>query len=314
VYPTRSLPAFVAPLLLAFAVLGYLVGYRHAPTVSKAASGETTLILSEASVLLEYPSDWRRVASAPAVPGLAITHPVALAPGGNAARAGLLSGQLPAGEAGPLPARFVSPLRGLPRTDVLDFLGGQAYRYSMLRIPGYDRVLNLFVIPNPGSGSTALACYAAKPFASELQKCEQIVAKLTLVGQSQYDLNPDARYAQGLSTLIGALDRERLLLRREMRQRGTPAAVGSLAGTLAERLAGTARSLSALEQPLAAGAAQAALVGSILEARDTYSALAGAATSESLDAYNLALGKVDRAEAGVDTALTGFALLGYSHL
>jgi hypothetical protein len=71
--------------------------------------------------------------------------------------------------------------------------------------------------------------------------------------------------------------------------------------------------LGTLEPPLAAGPAQAALAGAMSRARDTYRALAAAATAESLASYDAARGQVDAAEAGVDAALESFALLGYNH-
>jgi hypothetical protein len=49
-----------------------------------------------------------------------------------------------------------------------------------------------------------------------------------------------------------------------------------------------------------------------LRARDTYRALAAASTAENQASYDAALERVNAAETGVDTALEGFALLGYS--
>jgi hypothetical protein len=112
--------------------------------------------------------------------------------------------------------------------------------------------------------------------------------------------------------LIEGLNGERLKLRREMRTRATPAAVGSLATALADRFAAAAASLAALESPPAAGSTQAALASSIVRARDAYRTLAAASTANDMAGSGAALKQVDAAEADVDTALEGFALLGYS--
>ena len=265
-------------LLFVVAIIGYLAGYHRAPAASGAASAETTRIASGAS-----------------------------------APAGLLSGQLPAGEASPLPGRFLALARGIPYVEVMNLLDVQAYRYSRLSLPGYDRILDLYVIPNSGGNATALACYASNGFSAYLSQCEQIVAKLTPVGQSQYDLTPNTPYARRLGALIEALDRERLRLRSEIRRAAAPAAVGRLATALAGRFATAAASLAALEPPLAAGPAQAALASAILRGRDTYRTLAAAGTAGSLASYDAARRQVDDAEAGVDAGLESFALLGYNH-
>jgi hypothetical protein len=300
-------------VLVAVAVLGYAAGHRRAPAAHPVAHRETTRSVSGANILLEYPAGWRPVTTVPAIPGLSLAHPLSLAPGGHAARAGLLSGQLPAGEPSPLPARLLALLRGTPQTEVVNLIDGQAFRYTQLNLPGYAGTLDLYVMPYAGKSPTALACYAEEGFSSYLSQCEQIVAGLTPVGQSStYDLTPDTGYALRLGALIEGLNTERLTLRREMRAHSTPTAVSKSAIALAGRFATVAASLAVLESPPVAGAAQTALASAILKARDTYTALAAASTAKDRAGYDAALAQVDAAEAGVDTALEDFALLGYN--
>ncbi len=312
-YRRRRVPLLAIPLLLVVAIAGYLVGYRHAPASPAAGPQTTSRIASGADVLIEYPSSWQHISSAPAIPGLALTRELALAADGTHTQAGLISGQLPAGEPSPLPAAFRQGLRAVPTTELLDFLGGQAYKYSRLKIAGYPstQTLNLYVIPNPGNGPTAIGCYAAQAYAAVLSECEQIIAKVTLVGQSQFDLTPDPKYARQLGTLIRTLDSERLQLRLRMRASKSPTALGALAKTLAAKLAAAAAGLSPLEPPIAAGGAQAALGSAFLTAQSAYEALGLSAHEERAGSYAPDLRRVERAEAGVDTALESFALLGY---
>jgi hypothetical protein len=204
-------------------------------------------------------------------------------------------------------------MRGIPHTEVANLLNVQAYNYSHMSISGYDRILDIYVVPKQGDNPTALACYASNGFSTYMPQCEQIVAKLTLVGQSASDLSPDADYARRLAGLVGVLDRERLRLRRAMRRGLTPAAAARLATALAGQFATASASLAALEPPLVAGSAQAALEGATLHARDTYRTLAAAGAAGSVASYDAARGQVDAAEAGVDAALESFALLGYNH-
>jgi hypothetical protein len=199
----------------------------------------------------------------------------------------------------------------LPHTGVVDLLGVQAYSYSHVRLLAYDRLLDLYVIPSATGAPTAIACYASPGSASYLHGCEQIVATLTPVGHSGYDLNPSASYSGRLGAVIGALDGERVILRRQMGALRTPSPVGELATTLADRFATAAAAIRALRPPPAAAAAQASLLAAIERAGESYRALAAAASGGG--GVVAAEAHVGSSEAGVDSALETFALLGYKH-
>jgi hypothetical protein len=306
----RKLPPVVIPVLLAIAIAAYLIGSHGSstppPVASLAVSGKETRIAAGSSVLLEYPAGWRTAGPAPTIPGLAVAHPLLLAPGGDSAHAGLLTGQLPAGQPSPLPASFLALLHAIPLAEVVGLENLQAYRYS--NITGYQRALDIYVIPAVGGSSTALICYAASGYAGYLQQCEQIVAKVALVSQTSDDLSPNAAYASQLSELIAGLEWERMRLRAQMPKQ--PTMLASLATTLAKRFAGAAVSVTALEPPVPASAAQAVLASALLRARAAYAAFATAAK----EALSLSgpEARVNEAEAGVDAALENFALLGYT--
>lgn len=308
--PDRGLLTVAVLVLVGVAILGYVAGHGR----SASASGVQVRPAFAGSVLLEYSTGWRPAAAAPEIPGLPIARPVVYAPDGDAARAGLISGQLAGGQPAPLPASFLARLRGLPDTEVVDFVETEGYRYSHVSLPGFDRTLTIYAIPSPGGNPTVLACYASAAFAAEMRTCEATATTLSLAGQQHsYNLTPEPAYATQVSGLIGALDRQRVLLRQEMSRRATLATVQQLATRLADDLAGAAASLSALEAPPAAGQAQAALSGAILQARDAYAALGAAAQAGVLESYEAAQKQVYEAEADIGTALQSFALLGYSH-
>lgn len=301
----------VIPVLLVVAIAAYLIGSHResapsSPTGSGAPAGETR-IASGSSVILEYPAGWQTSAAIPALTGLPIEHPLLLAPGGRASQAGLLSGQLPAGQPSPLPTSFVALMRVVPRTEVVSLGNVEAYRYS--GITGYQRTLDVYVVPAAGANATALVCYAASGAASYLQQCRQIVAKATVVTQSSSSLSPNAAYSSQLSGLIGSLDKERVGLRAQMRAQ--PETVATLATKLAAGFARASAAVAALEPPLPASAAQAALASSLQHAHDAYTALAVAAGEPV--GYASAEPQVNAAEAAVNAALENFALLGYQH-
>jgi hypothetical protein len=308
--PRRRLPRVVIPVLVVVAIAGYLLGIHRGSTSSITATGALR-VASGTNLLVEYPSGWQTAASAPRLAGLKIAGSHVLAPAGNSTTAGLISGQLPAGEAGPLPAAFLALVHGKPHVEVVNLEHVQAYRFSQLS--GYERTLDVYVIPTVGGTPTVLVCYAASGSSSFLQQCEQIVATVTLVGETSFDLSPNASYAGQLEKLIGKLQEERLRLRREIRASTVPARLSSLASTLAARFAGASTSLVSLEPPQAATAAQAELTTALMSAHAAYVTLSTAAAAEDSAAYSEAEQKVSTAEAGVDAALQNFALLGYNH-
>ena len=237
-----------------------------------------------------------------------------LVPREQPAGAGLLSGVLQLAGSSPLPASLLSVQHGVPHTEVVNLVSAQAFRYRHLSVPGYEGAVDLYVVPTPNDGATAMACYAREGLESQsyLSQCEQIVASLTLVGQSTSDLTPDALYAHKLSGLINALDQERASLRMRLSRSTAASSVAGAAESLASRFAATSTSLATLEPPTVVGSAQVGLAHSLLSASIAYRALAGAAQAESLPSYQRARQRVQAAETGVDSALESFALLGYS--
>jgi len=306
------MPLLALPFLAAAALLGYVAGYRPLPASSGAAFGAQTRTASVGKVLLEYPASWR-VAAPGSVPGLALRGPVTLALGGASGKGGLIVGELPTGEPMPLPASLLSHLSGTPRAEVVNLTGGQAYSYSGLSVRGSAMTFDLFVVPGQGGTyDTALACYGTAGSA-ELRQCGLIVAKVWLVSEARYKLAPEAGYAQALAGVLDTLQRERTALRKALSQHPKQAAAAHLAATLAERFSTAVNDLDALKPPKAASAAASALASALVSSHDAYAALATAISQGSRAGYTTALGRVDAGEASVNTALQGFALLGYSN-
>ena len=305
---SRGASTLLATAVIGIAIIGYVVGHGR----SQGAPAEKVLSASAGNVLLTYPATWRAATAAPEIKGLAIAHPLVLAPGGDAAQAGLVAGALGGGEAAPLPRPLIALMRALPETAVVDLLGSQAYRYAHVKLTGFERDLTLYAIPNPGGEETVLACYAAASVTADLRTCEHIVASLTLLGQSQtYDLTPNPSYARELSAAVAALDQQRASLRREMAAKATTATARAAATRLSAAYASAATSVSKLEPPSAAAAAQTTLTSSILRASTAYKVFATAVAEESTTGLIVARKQIDEAETGVQGALEVFALLGY---
>lgn len=309
--PGRVVHPLLVIALVLVAVAGYLAGSRHG---TAHAAGEEppsqARELSSSGLLLEYPISWQQAATPTSIPGLTLTRPVMLAPHGTPA-AGLLTGQLPAGEAGPLPASFLAQLHGLPHVEVVDLVSTQAYRYSSLGVPGFAGALDLYVIPAEGGGARVMACFAPQQLTPAGQQCERIVSGVALTGAPTATLTPEPIYAKALSTVVASLDTERARARREMSNSDTAGAVAVAASSLATRLSSAAASLASLQAPQLAAPAGVALADALRRAGESYSALAAAARSESLSEYAAARSAVGSAESEVDAALADFTLLGY---
>ncbi|HWG08888.1 MAG TPA: hypothetical protein VN672_07750 [Solirubrobacteraceae bacterium] len=299
------LPIEVVPVLIAVAILGYVVGHSG----GKAGSSEHKPTAG-AEAALGYPAGWRMATTAPGIPQLSIAKVIVVAPHGDAARAGLMIGGLPAGDPAPLPASFVATLPRPPLPQVVNLAETQAYKYSHLEVPGYGRELTLFVIPNPGGRAMVLACYAAAAGSTQLHTCEQSVATVTLVGQPQADqLTPEPRYAGRVSAAIAQLDRARASLK--VLHDASLAEAQRLASKLAAGYDAAAAALGTVQPPTAASSVHATLSEALARAHEGYVALAAAIGDRDRARYVAAQKRVESAEAAVDTALGGFALLGY---
>lgn len=296
------------PLFAVVAILGFLIGHRHPAPPPE----EPTHSAWMGSVLLTYPMSWRRTTASPEIARLGIEHPLVLAPSGASATAGLLTGTLRR-DPHPLPAEFLSHLRGFPRTTVVSLPETQAYRYSGLSI-GSGQLLTLYMIPKPGADPTAVACYAERSLAAYLRACEHIVASLSVAGLPQSlenILTPDPGYAHQVGESLTSVGAGRAALRREAGRPVSPRNAGRIATRQAAALAAAANRLAGLRPPPAAAQAQTSLLASLTQARLAYLALAVAAKDDSPALYSEAQGGVARAEQQVTIALRDFALIGY---
>jgi hypothetical protein len=298
----------VVPVLVAVAIVGYLVGHssgKGGSAEDRAASG--------GNVAIGYPRGWRQATIAPGIPQLSVAHVVVIAPRGAAGHAGLMLGLLPAGELAPLPKRFVATLARLPLPEIVNLVETQAYRYPRLAVPGYGRALTLSVIPNPGRRPMLLACYASPGYSSQMRACEQSVATVTTAGAPQaLQLTPEPVYAGALSNAIAPLDRLRASLKHELQPALTVSGARRLATQLAAGFAAATRALDRLYPPPPVAPAHEAVSDAVRRAHTGYLALARAVGERDASRYVAAQKEVSRAEADVDAALGSFLLLGYS--
>jgi hypothetical protein len=304
----------VAPLLLAIAVLGYLAGHGHA---SSSHAPRLAREASNGAATLTYPASWRPLAAASAqLEGLHLTHALRLGPTAAPASAGLLVGQLAGARSEPLPTAFLASLTVVPHADVVSLAGTQAYRYTKVAPAGSSRSFVLYVIPNSPTAKTVALCYALPSAVQELRGCEDIVAGLTLLypsseAQAGGDLTPDPAYAQRIAAAVARADALRVSLRAEIHAGASTAVASAAAAKLGQGLAAIAETVSTIQPPPAAGAAQTQLLEALSSSYSAYSSLATTLSGESSPAYEAAATQVQTAEAALSSALRNFALIGY---
>jgi hypothetical protein len=303
-------------LLLAVAIVAYLDGHGG----SAAAPVERSREASNAATIINYDaaSGWLPASSPASIPGLEIAQPLALGPGGDGARAGLIVGQMVDSEFGPVPPQFLAQLRAPPDTDVVDLLNTQAYRYTGLTLTGSGMDVTLYTIPTSSSSTTAIVCYAQAGSPRYLSACEQLAGTLTIAaGSPQVEvrtyqsLSPQLAFGSrigAISTQVtGLLD----TLRPQLRQGVSRAAAAGVANHLAGSLAGAVGELSTVVAPPAAARAQGSLSESLRRAHEAYAALGASLSGGDESEYNAALAQVYSAESSLSTSLKYFGLLAY---
>jgi Protein kinase domain len=307
------------PVALAAAVLAAVVGFLLGG--GSGGSGETFGNSASSGYLeLSFPSGWQRLASAPAIPGLAFSQPLALAPSSSATAGAsgqrLVAGEVPTSGPSLLPAGFTAALAGaLPRPEPVQLGTLQAYRYSGLSVRGLAGPLTLYVVPTAG-GVATIACLSSSSSSSSSSspaaQCAQIAATLKLNGTTAFGLAPSPQYAAALGRTFGALRAATAAGTAHLRAASSAAAQATAAAQLAAAYSSASSALGRLTVSPAVHSANVSLAGSLAAVGRDYAALATAARAGDEAAYaqaQRALG-ADRVRAA--SALAALGQAGYA--
>jgi hypothetical protein len=299
----------VAGLLVLLGFVGYLIGHRHTGPAPVTLSRSIT----DAGVLLEYPANWESSHLPPAYAALGdLRQELVLAPRGQSAQAGLLIGLLKGTAGGPLPPRLVAQAGSDPHAEVVSMVAGvQAYRYRHLVLNDPALHLVAYSIPTIAAHPAVALCYTTAAAARTEGECEQIVEALTPIQAEPKEVAPYGRPAGLLKAALHTLVTERNAIRLQMRASGASSRLASLARRMADVFAAARRTLRPLPRLLPRGSeAGLALIGSLSAVERAYIDLAAAASGQSAN-YPSVRGQVYAAEARLQNALNGLALLGY---
>ncbi len=305
----RFLPVALAAAVLA-AVVGFLLGG------GSGGSSETFSDSASSGYLeLSFPSGWQRLVSAPTIPGLAFSQPLALAPSSSATASAsgqrLIAGEVSASGPALLPAGFTAALAGaLPHPEPVQLGTLQAYRYTGLSVHGLAGSLTLYVVPTAG-GVATVACLSSSSSSSSssLAQCGQIAATLKLNGTTAFGLAPSAQYAAALRRTFGALRAANATSTARLRAASSASAQAAAAAQLATAYGSASSALARLTVSPAVRAVNASLAAALAATGRDYAALAAAARAGDEAAYTQAqrtLG-ADRVRAAGALAVLGQA-------
>ncbi|MFI5003420.1 MAG: serine/threonine-protein kinase [Solirubrobacterales bacterium] len=302
-------PAVLAAAVLA-AVLGFLLGG------GSGGSGEPfSHSASSGNVELSFPAGWQQLASAPTIPGLTFSQPLALAQSPSTAAASASSQRLVAGEVGAsgpslLPAAFTATLNGaLPRAKPVRLGALQAYRYSGLSVRGLTGSLTLYAVPTAG-GVATVACLSSSGSAPAVQ-CAQIAATLKLNGTTAFGLGPSQGYATALKRTFGQLRSAVDASTVRLRAASSAAAQAAAATQLAAAYSAASSALGRLTASPAVQGPNASLGGSLAAVGRDYSALAAAARVGDEAAYARAQRAIGGDRVRAANALAALRQVGY---
>jgi protein kinase-like protein len=309
----RESSALPAALVAVVAAIGAAGAFVAAGIGSGTDSVELTRSASVGMVELDFPGDWRRLARAPAIPGLHFIDPISYAPAGAPQGEALVAGRVDAGGPPLLPRGFLARLPEEPGRDDAVLLGEvPAYRYRDLRPKGFDRELTLFVSPTTRAVVT-VACMAPRPRAKKFMPiCEQSAGSLELTGEAKpFSLRPGGTYARTLQTTMKRLNRARRAGLPALRGARTNIAQAAGADQVAGAYGRAAATLAAAAHSPAARDANAAIVRAMNSAKVGWGRLAAAARLADRSGYGRARAAVGRAEDSVRAALRQLRRIGY---
>jgi hypothetical protein len=298
---------------LAAAVLAAAVGFLLGG--SSGSSGEAfSDSASAGSIELSFPAGWQRLASAPTIPGLALSQSLALAQGGGATGAStqrLVAGGVGASGPSLLPGAFATALNGaLPRPEPVRLGTLQAYRYSGLSLRGLAGSLTLYAVPT-SSGVATIACLSPSAAAPAAQ-CAQIAATLKLNGATAFGLGPSAQYASALGRTLATLHSAVDPGTARLRAASSASAQAAAAAQLAAAYGSASRALGRLSVSPAVQSVNASIAGSLAALGRDYAALATAARAGDEAAYARAQHAIGGDRARAANALAALRQAGYS--
>ena len=293
------------------AVLGFVIGGGSGGSEDE-GGGAPTVAATSADLTAKFPSDWKKLAEAPEIPGYTFTAPITEAPGGAQGGESVVVGQVKEGANNPtlLPGGFLDAL-GLdagevPPREAVRLVDNklEAYRYQNLRPRGLDQPVTLFTVPT-SAGVATVAC--VDPSAD----CESIANTLKLNAGEAFPVGPSKAYADAVGKTLGTLDKKVAAGNKQLAAADTPKQQAAAAKDLSAAYKSASASISKLEVSPADAAINQELAASLKATGNAYGKLASAASSGKDNAYKKASNQVEDAQQDVAAAMKDLETAGY---
>jgi len=295
-------------LVVVAGVVGYLLGGTGEQSSTSGLSDTAAV----GHLQLRYPPSWQFGVNLPAVPGMTLDEPLAIA--AAHASAGLTAGRA-RGASVPtlLPAAFRGQVEGpLPHGEAVMLGSLQAYRYGPLHVRGLAGAVTVFVVPTT-TGVATIDCWSSQRTATGVQaECGRMAATLRLVGASAYPLGPSVEYANAVSQRFTQLNDAVRSPLSSLTSASTPSQQAAALQSLASAWATAARELQAVAVPPAAAEAQQTIVAALQSLSSGYASAAAAARSGNAGAYAAASHTIASASAKLNDGLRQLGALGYT--
>jgi hypothetical protein len=273
------------------------------PSTPAAAKGVEVLV----------PPDWKKLSSAPDIPGVKLDEPVAYGPAGTdgggqsvsvgtvadgANNSALLSPDLLAAagfEGGKLPPR---------KTVELGRNGVQAYEYENLDVKGAPGKLTVFTAPTSAGVATVVCSVPA-------QDCEAIANTLKLSDGKAFPVGPSKEFGAAVSKALADVGKGSQTARAQLKSARTNKSQAPVARKAAVAYDQAAKSLEQLEVSPADESLKTLMIGPLRAGQQAWRRLSTAASKHDTAAYKKAQADIAAAQQDLQGAVRGLAAAGY---
>jgi hypothetical protein len=307
------LPFALGGGVLVAAVLGFVLagsggGGDKAPTFQ---TPSTPAAAKGVQVLV--PPDWKKLASAPKLPGVQLEEPVAYGPAGtdgggqsvavgnvtdSANNSALLSPDLLAAagfEGGKTPPR---------KTVKLGDNGVQAYEYENLDVKGAPGKLTVFAAPT-SAGVATVVCSVPT------QDCEAIANTLKLSDGKAFPVGPSKEFGDAVSKALGDVNKASQTARAKLKSAKTNKSQAPVARKAAVAYDQAGKSIEQLEVSPADASLKTLMLGPLRAGQKAWKRLSSAASKHDSAAYKKAQADIAAAQQQLQGAVRGLAAAGY---
>jgi serine/threonine-protein kinase len=305
----RGATIAVAGGVLGIAAIGFFVGRSNAPVHSRTLATHRTVRSGDLS--LSAPIAWHRQGTAPALPGLKLSSPLALVPANDPTSGGFVAGEAVRSWPSFLPPAFrrLVGKSALRRREIVRLGDLSAFRYARLSPRGFEGVVTLYTVPQPDT-AWIVACYgrASAPIPAN---CDTIAASLKLAGAKPYPVGVSADYAGAVNTAIKKLNAARRQGLRRLASASTQKGQAAAAGAISRTYTLAVRRITRAAPTAFIRPAHERILAALRAVRSSYSRLAQAAQAGSRTRYGSARTLIRAREAALSRELARLRTLGF---